>query len=149
MVRRCTTRAKKVQGQGNVDFAKVQGMVEKKFDTDRPSSAAVIVLTTYPVDGDATGLATTLVQEELVACVNVLPAMQSIYRWQGVVEQAAEHQLIMKTTQDAVARLKTRLAELHPYEVPELLVLPISDGAAAYLAWLHASVRANTEERKG
>jgi periplasmic divalent cation tolerance protein len=133
----------KVQGQSIVDFAKVQGMTNKKLDDrDAPGTAAVIVLTTFPVDRDAARLATTLVEEGMVACVNVLPPMQSIYRWHGVVEQSGEHQLVMKTTRDGVDRLKTRLAELHPYEVPELLVLPVSDGGAAYLQWLQDSVRA-------
>jgi periplasmic divalent cation tolerance protein len=99
----------------------------------------VIVLTTMPADGDVEALARTLVNERLVACVNVLPPMQSIYRWQGAVEEAAERQLIMKTAADRVEQLKSRLAELHPYDVPEILVLPVSDGGAAYLAWITGS----------
>jgi periplasmic divalent cation tolerance protein len=103
------------------------------------SVAIVIVLTTVPPDADAEQVGRTLVEERLVACVNVLPVMTSIYRWQGAVEQASERQLIMKTTAARVERLKTRLAELHPYDVPELLVVPISDGGASYLAWLEES----------
>jgi periplasmic divalent cation tolerance protein len=86
-------------------------------------------------------LARTLVDERLVACVNVLPPMQSIYRWEGAVEQATEHQLVMKTTEERVEALKARLVALHPYEVPEVLVLPIADGAEPYLRWLTESVR--------
>lgn len=99
-------------------------------------SSIVIVLTTMAADGDAEQLARTLIEERLVACVNVLPPMQSVYRWQGRVEQASERQLIMKTTGARVEALKTRLVELHPYDVPEILVLPISDGGGSYLRWI-------------
>jgi periplasmic divalent cation tolerance protein len=100
----------------------------------------VIVLTTFPVTGDVTTLARTLVDERLAACVNVLPPMASIYRWEGAVEQAREHQVIVKTTAARVDALKARLTALHPYDVPELLVLPLSDGGAGYLNWITASV---------
>ena len=103
--------------------------------TDSPSSF-VIVLSTFPADRDPAALARTLVEERLAACVNVLPPMQSIYRWEGKVEQASEHQLIIKTTSARVAALTQRLGDLHPYDVPELLVLTISDGAESYLRWL-------------
>jgi periplasmic divalent cation tolerance protein len=101
----------------------------------------VIVLSTYPADQDPLPLARTLVDERLVACVNVLPPMQSVYRWEGQREEAAERQLVMKTTADRVEALQARLVELHPYDVPELLVLPIADGAEPYLRWVHESVR--------
>jgi periplasmic divalent cation tolerance protein len=102
-------------------------------------SSFVIVLTTFPADQDPMALARTLVDERLAACVNVLPLMQSIYRWQDKVEQASEHQLIIKTTAARVEALKQRLHHLHPYDVPELLVLTISDGAESYLRWLSDS----------
>lgn len=98
---------------------------------------AVIVLSTFPADQDAAALARALVEERLAACVNVLPPMASIYRWEGAVEQATEHQLVMKTTAERVDALKARIAELHPYEVPELLVLSVTDGGASYLKWVH------------
>jgi periplasmic divalent cation tolerance protein len=100
-------------------------------------SSFVIVLSTFPTDQDPTGLATTLVEERLAACVNVLPPMQSIYRWDGKIEQATEHQLVIKTTLPRVAALKARLADLHPYDVPELLVLAVTDGTESYLRWLY------------
>ena len=100
-------------------------------------SSFVIVLSTFPADHDAVSFATTLVDERLVACVNILPPMQSIYRWEGKVEQASEHQLVMKTTAARVEALKARLAELHPYDVPEVLVLTVSDGADTYLRWIY------------
>jgi len=101
----------------------------------------VIVLSTVPTDHDPLTLARTLVEEQLVACVNILPAMQSVYRWEGKVEQASEHQLVMKTTRERVEALEARLGDLHPYDVPELLVLPIVDGGEPYLKWLTESVR--------
>lgn len=105
------------------------------------ASSFVIVLSTYPTDRDPGPLARTLVDERLVACVNVLPPMQSIYRWEGKVEETAEHQLVMKTTADRVEALKARMMELHPYDVPELLVLPIADGGEPYLRWVRESIR--------
>jgi periplasmic divalent cation tolerance protein len=106
--------------------------------TDLPTVA--IVLTTVGSDTDAATLARTLVEERLAACVNVLPAMTSIYRWQGGVSEAREQQLIIKTSIDRLEALQMRVRELHSYEVPEFLVLPVSGGAAAYLAWVEESV---------
>ena len=98
-----------------------------------------LVLTTVPASHDADALARTLVDEGLAACVSALPPMRSTYRWQGAVEAADERQLLIKTTAARLDELERRLTELHPYDVPELVVLPISSGAAAYLDWLAAS----------
>ena len=106
------------------------------------ASAFVIVLTTLPADGDVTTFARTLVDERLAACVNVLPAMESLYRWQGAVEQASERQVIMKTSAEKLADLNARIATLHPYDVPELLVLPIAGGGERYLKWVRESIAA-------
>jgi len=100
-----------------------------------PDTAA-IVLTTAPPELDVPSLARTLLSEQVVACVNILPAMQSLYRWQGAIEAAVEHQLILKTTMGCVERLRERLTALHPYEVPEFLVLEVGGGSDAYLGWL-------------
>ena len=100
----------------------------------------VIVFTTLGGDADATVLARTLVDERLAACVNVLPAMASIYRWKGAVEQDREQLLLIKTTSARLERLQTRLRELHPYEVPEFLVVPAVGGSDAYLDWVRDSV---------
>lgn len=102
-------------------------------------SSFVIVLITFPADQDPAALATALVEEHLAACVNVLPPMRSIYRWEGKVEQASEHQLVIKTRAERVEAIKTRLSALHPYDVPELLVLSIAGGADRYLQWLQAN----------
>lgn len=96
----------------------------------------VLVLTTLPADADAPAFANTLVAERLAACVNVLAPMESIYRWEGEVQRDAERQLIMKTARAKVDALWQRVRELHPYDVPEFVVLPIVDGSDAYLRWL-------------
>lgn len=105
-------------------------------------SQAVIVLTTLPVDA-ADAFAHTLVSERFAACVNVLPAMRSTYRWQGAVETASERQVIIKTAPSRLDALKERIKSLHPYDVPELLVLSVVDGGAEYLDWVAASVDAS------
>jgi periplasmic divalent cation tolerance protein len=107
-------------------------------EEDQMPDDYVIVLSTLPAGG-ATELATVLVEERLAACVNVLPAMTSVYRWAGAVETATEHQIIVKTTRARVEVLLARLKELHPYEVPEFIVLPIVDGHEDYLRWVGES----------
>lgn len=105
------------------------------------TSAVSIVLTTLGADADAAALARTLVEEHLAACVNVLPVMTSLYRWQGKVEQDREQQLVIKTASNRVAALEARLRQLHPYELPEFLVLHAAGGSDAYLAWVAESTR--------
>ena len=104
-------------------------------------ASVAVVLTTIGADADAVALARTLIDESLAACVNVLPPMQSIYRWQGAVQVEAERQLVIKTAPSNLAALEARLQQLHPYELPEFLVIAADDGSAAYLAWLDDSVR--------
>ncbi|PYR73179.1 MAG: divalent-cation tolerance protein CutA [Acidobacteria bacterium] len=99
----------------------------------------VLVLTTLPGDADAPSFAQALVAERLAACVNVLPPMQSVYRWEGRVERETERQVIIKTTRDRTLALWERVRELHPFEVPEFIVLPIVDGNDAYLRWIGES----------
>lgn len=110
--------------------------------TSSASPPVVLVLTTLGADADAAALARTLVDEHLAACVNVFPVMTSTYRWKGVVEQDREQQVLMKTTADRLPALEARLRQLHPYDLPEFIVLGTTDGsAAAYLDWVRASVR--------
>lgn len=99
----------------------------------------VIVLTTLPGDADGISFARTLVGERLAACVNLLAPMDSVYRWEGHVEQDTERQVIVKTSRERVVALWDRIRELHPYEVPEFVVLSITDGSDAYLRWLGES----------
>ena len=98
-----------------------------------------IALTTIGSESDALSLAKTLVDERLAACVNVLPAMTSVYRWKESIEQDKEHQVVIKTSSDRLPALETRLRQIHPYELPEFLILD-ADGGAAYLAWVRESV---------
>jgi periplasmic divalent cation tolerance protein len=105
-----------------------------------PALTVSIVLTTLGADVDAAAIARTLVDERLAACVNILPPMTSVYRWQGKVEQDREQQVVIKTGADRVAALQARLRELHPYELPEFLVLDAT-GSEAYLAWVGESAR--------
>ena len=103
-------------------------------------TGVVVVLTTIGADTDGAELARTLVNERLAACVNVLPPMTSVYRWEGQVQTDREQQLIIKTAARQVPALEARVRELHPYDVPEFLVLPVSDGSKAYVGWVVESV---------
>jgi len=100
---------------------------------------AVVCLVTTPPDR-ADPIAEALVERELVACVNILSAVQSVYRWKGAVERDEEALLVIKTTSDAIPALDEALGELHPYETFELVALDVSGGAAPYLEWIGESV---------
>ena len=119
-----TAFSKKVQGETGVEA----------------TSSVVLVLTTLGADADAEAFARTLVEESLAACVNVLPPMRSVYTWQGRLEQEQERQVVIKTTDACLPRLEARVKALHSYDVPEFLVVRVSGGSAAYLAWVAASV---------
>jgi periplasmic divalent cation tolerance protein len=98
---------------------------------------AVIVLCTCSSETEANHIAGALVDARLAACVNILPSpIQSIYRWKGKVEEAQEILLLIKTTQERFPALRDRIAELHSYETPEIIALPIWAGSEKYLAWL-------------
>lgn len=99
----------------------------------------VIVLTTWPASGDAQAIATTLVTERLAACVNILAEMDSVYSWRGEVQRDRERQVVIKTTRGRLQRVERRLAELHPYEVPEMLVIDVAHGSDPYLAWVRGA----------
>jgi periplasmic divalent cation tolerance protein len=101
----------------------------------------VIVLTTWPSDGDAAAFARTLISERLAACVNVLGEMQSVYTWEGHLEEDAERQIVIKTTAARLVPLWERVRELHPYEIPEFVVLPIVDGNDVYLRWVQEATQ--------
>jgi len=101
----------------------------------------MIVWSNVPDAELAKSIAHTLVQRRLAACVNILPAVQSVYQWQGAIEQAAEITLMIKTTQARYAELEAAIVELHPYEVPEIIALPIAAGLPAYLNWITAETR--------
>jgi periplasmic divalent cation tolerance protein len=107
-----------------------------------PSDAAPIriALTTTGTLEEGRRLARLLVERRLAACVNVIPNLTSIYRWQGAIEEASEILLLIKTTDEMVRPLETALRELHSYDVPEFLVLDVDSGSQSYLDWLLSSV---------
>jgi len=96
-----------------------------------------IVFTTCPHGEVAGRIARTLVDEGLAACVNILPAMQSVYRWKGNVDSAEEQLLVIKIASSRYPAVQDRIRALHPYELPEIIAVPIADGHPEYLAWLH------------
>jgi periplasmic divalent cation tolerance protein len=100
-----------------------------------------IVLTTTDTPESARRIATGLVERQLAACVNIVPGLTSIYRWRGAVESAPEFLLLIKTTDGMLPALEAAIGELHSYEIPEFLVLPVEAGSAAYLDWLYHSVK--------
>lgn len=100
-----------------------------------------IVLTTTANAEEAARLGRVLVEERLAACATLIPAVQSIYRWQGTVESATETLLLLKTASDQLAALEARLHELHSYQTPEFLVLAVDAASHAYLEWLLGSLR--------
>ena len=102
--------------------------------------SAVLVLTTLPADADAVAFGRVLVEERLAACVSVLGHLQSVYRWKNAVEEAREQQLVIKTDASVVEALLRRVEALQPYDVPELLVLPVGGGGDAYLTWVRQSI---------
>jgi periplasmic divalent cation tolerance protein len=102
----------------------------------------VEVHVTTPDGLTAARLARLLVEERLAACVQVLPGVTSVYRWDGAVETAAEHLLLVKTTAAAFEAIRERIGSEHPYDTPEVLALPVVAVAPGYAAWLSASVDA-------
>jgi periplasmic divalent cation tolerance protein len=100
-----------------------------------------IVLTTAANPEEAGRLGRTLVEERLVACATLIPAVESIYRWQGKVETSTETLLLLKTGAGQMPALEARLLELHSYQTPEFLVLPVESGSQPYLEWLQACLR--------
>jgi periplasmic divalent cation tolerance protein len=99
-----------------------------------------IVLSTCADREQAERIAHRLVEQHLAACVNILPGVQSIYRWEGAVESAAEVLLLIKTSSAHSQDVRSTITSLHSYEVPEFLILPVLGGSEAYLAWLGASL---------
>jgi periplasmic divalent cation tolerance protein len=100
-----------------------------------------IIISTCADREQAERIAHSLLELHLAACINILPGVQSIYRWQGRVESAAEVLMLIKTGTPLVDEVQSTIASLHSYEVPEFLVLSVSSGSEPYLAWLGASLR--------
>lgn len=98
--------------------------------------SALVVLCTCPDAASAEHIARRLVDERLAACVNRVPGLRSVYRWQGEVRDDAEELLVIKTQRARLEALTARILELHPYELPEVIALDVAAGHAPYLAWL-------------
>ena len=104
-------------------------------------SQPIVILCTCSNEEEAVRLAEALVGENLAACVNILPGLVSVYRWQGKVETAAEHLLLIKSTQHRFADLESRIRQLHSYDTPEIVALSICAGSEKYLNWLQGQVQ--------
>jgi periplasmic divalent cation tolerance protein len=101
----------------------------------------IVVLSTCGSEAEAERLARLLIDQRLAACVSIVPRVRSFYRWNGAVESAEEWLLLIKSSRPLFEKLRAALQQAHSYEVPELLALPVVDGAAAYLEWLDSSLR--------
>lgn len=100
----------------------------------------LIVLCTVPDRNTAEEIAHILIADNLAACVNIVPGVTSVYRWENRIEQAGELILVIKTGSIAYPALQEKIADLHPYELPEIIAVPIQDGLPAYLNWLTQSL---------
>jgi periplasmic divalent cation tolerance protein len=101
----------------------------------------IVVLITSPDEEEAAKIAGTLVDERLAACVNIIRNVRSIYRWEGKVQDDAEVLMVAKTRRDLFEKLKNRVKELHRYDVPEIIALPIVDGSEGYLNWIRETTK--------
>jgi periplasmic divalent cation tolerance protein len=101
---------------------------------------ALIVTTTCETPEQARAIARLLVEQHLAACVQILPGIHSVYRWQGAIEESPELLLLIKTSQTRWPLLEAAIRAAHPYEVPEIVAVPVAQGSASYLAWLDASL---------
>jgi periplasmic divalent cation tolerance protein len=106
----------------------------------------LLVLTTLPDHETAQTVATTLINEKVAACINILGACTSVYCWQGAVEKAAEVPLLIKTTRARYAALEAAIVRLHPYELPEVIAVPLAQGLPGYLQWVAAETGGETRE---
>jgi len=114
------------------------------METCQTRGETLLVLTNLPDEASAQALATRLVTERLAACVNVLAPCRSVYRWQGGVESAQEVPLLIKTTAARYADLEAAIRAGHPYELPEIIAVPIAHGLSDYLDWVVTETRAAT-----
>jgi periplasmic divalent cation tolerance protein len=100
----------------------------------------VLVLTTAGNEAEAQKIAQELVEKRLAACVNIVPRIQSLYRWEGKVETAEEHLLLIKTTRTRASKVQAAIRELHSYDLPEFIVISMEGGSAEYLKWIEESI---------
>jgi len=101
----------------------------------------VLLLTTWPDEQRAEQAARIFLQKNLVACVNILPKMLSIYKWDGDIKNGTEHQMLLKTSASRTEELKQAILERHPYECPEVLILPVTGGYDEYMNWITGNTK--------
>ncbi len=111
-------------------------MVDVPPDSSMDPAGACLVMTTVDSSTTAKEIARRLVEERLAACVQILPPMTSVYSWEGRIEEASESLLLIKTVRSAYPALETRLRQIHPYQTPEVIAIPIEAGLPDYLAWM-------------
>ena len=105
----------------------------------------LLILTTTGTDSEAKKIAQMLVERRLAACVNIVPKIQSFYRWEGKPESAEEYLLIVKTTRDNETEVQAAIRELHSYDLPECISIPIEGGSSEYLKWITDSLKSKNE----
>ena len=105
----------------------------------------IVVLSTCANEADAGRVARALVEARLAACISTVPGLTSYYRWKGALETSSEVLLLIKTSRELFPQLKLELEKIHPYEVPEILALPVVEGAENYLNWIDTSLRGEAE----
>lgn len=103
--------------------------------------SALLVLTNLPDRAAAEKLADALIEKRLAACINILGPCRSVYRWQGAVQHDEEHPVLIKSTREAYPALEAQIRALHPYELPEIVAVPIERGLPAYLDWVAAQTQ--------
>ena len=106
---------------------------------------AIVVMTTTGSREEADKIARGLVERNLTACAQIIGPISSIFRWEGAIQQQEEWLCLLKSTQHFYPQLETAIRELHSYEVPEIIALPVAGGCADYLHWLHASLAAGAD----
>jgi periplasmic divalent cation tolerance protein len=97
----------------------------------------IVVFITAPTEEEAGNIADKIVKEKLAGCVNIIKNIRSIYMWQGNIEDDAEVLMVVKTRRELFKRLKDRIIEIHSYDVPEVIALPVQEGSGSYLKWLN------------
>lgn len=116
------------------------------MEMSQTDGQALLILTNLPDEASARDLATALVSRRLAACVNVLAPCHSVYRWQGAIESAQEVPLLIKTTAARYADLEAAIRAAHPYELPEIIAVPIAHGLPGYLDWVVTETRAEAAD---
>ena len=134
LVRETRPQTRKIEGMDTADTPRAQA-------ANLADTGLRLVLTTLPDAASAAHVARVLVDERLAACVTVLGPATSVYRWQGTVASAQEAPLLIKVAAERLPSLQERLLQLHPYDLPELIALPVVDGLGAYIDWALAASR--------